>query len=287
MDSSCSWLAPKALHGGKCNKLMATTYLLLYHGLDSEAEPTASSVDASDLNIVVKETAFRDQLKTLLARGTAVITLEEMLAQSQAQECEQVVLTFDDGHKSNWSLAMPALIDVGLTAIFYIVAGEVDKNPEYVTSDQLREMSEQGMEIGSHTMTHQFLSQLSRDEMRYELADSKKRLEEIIQKPVLDLAIPGGHYKKTVIHEARECGYRSVTTCKVGVFQARQNPMEIPRLEIRRNLDLDAFQKTFCESTVRKLQAFELAKSCVRKTVGLDFYTGLRRAAHRIISINR
>ena len=109
MDSSCSWLAPKVLHGGKFNKLMATTYLLLYHGLDSAAEPTASSVDASDLNIVVKETAFRDQLKTLLARGAAVITLEEMLAQGQAQEREQVVLTFDDGHSTKsttWAQSM-------------------------------------------------------------------------------------------------------------------------------------------------------------------------------------
>jgi peptidoglycan/xylan/chitin deacetylase (PgdA/CDA1 family) len=198
-----------------------------------------------------------------------------------------VVLTFDDGHVSNWSLALPLLLDAGFTATFYVVVGRVDKDPECLTTGQLRELAEQGMHIGSHTMTHRFLPELAEEEIRRELIDSRLRLEDLLGRPVPDLALPGGHMNRATLRLARDCGYRSVATARVGLYRSGEDPFRIPRLEIRRKLPLDQFRRTFRAGKLRQLQAFELGKACLRRSLGLSRYTALRRFAHRFAAIKR
>lgn len=267
---------------------MVNTYILLYHALDSPVQPVAVR-DAADLGIVVKSDQFGQQLQCLSGLGMRVVSLETVLSPESGSPGEEdcVVLTFDDGHRSNWALAVPELVAAGATGTFYVVAGYVDKKPDYLTSAQLREMAAHGMLIGSHGMTHRWLPELTAAELRGELADSKAQLEDVLQRPVRDLALPGGHFNRGVIEAAHECGYRSVATCRVGTHRTGDDPFRLPRLEIRRDLSLEGFRSTFCRGKIWQLQALEAAKACLRRACGLSRYTRLRQLAHRYLTLNR
>lgn len=261
--------------------------VLLYHALASAAEPFDNGSPA-DLSVVVDLESFREQLRCLSDLGKRVISLDDMLDPRNAlPDNDNVVVTFDDGHKTNWSLALPALLEARATATFYIVAGHVDKDPDYLTSKQLRELVVHNMLIGSHSMTHRFLSELNSDEVHAELADSRSRLEDIVGHPVLDLAIPGGHYNALTLAEAKRCGYRSMATCKIGTYRNGDDPFAIPRVEIRRGLSLQAFSSTFNESKLRMLQAAESVKALLRHALGLSNYTRLRRVGHHYFDLRR
>ena len=268
-------------------KSVPDTHILLYHEIDSDAEPTKAA-NAADVSIVVDVEDFRKQLACLSEMGKRVVSLEQILSTfGDGGSADQVALTFDDGHVSNYTLAMPALLEARASATFYIIAGRVDADPNYVTSAHLREMDAHQMLIGSHTMTHPFLPQLSRQEIHRELSESRVRLEDILGRPVLDLAIPGGHVNASVFEIAEECGYRSVATCKVGVYRNGDDPFCLPRVEIRRELGIADFQDIFSRSTMLRLQLIETAKMCLRTTLGLSAYTRLRSVAHRCMTLAR
>ena len=264
------------------------TRILLYHALDSPAEPLATDT-AAERSVVVTADMFARQLQCLSRLGKQVVSLDEVLSPRRVGNNGggQVALTFDDGHRSNWTLALPALLEAGAVAVFYVVAGFVDDHPDYLTSAQLREMATHGMSIGSHGMTHRWLSQVTVEELHRELADSRARLEDIVQGPVVDLALPGGHANRTVFEAARQCGYRSVATCKVGVHRAGGDPFRLPRLEIRRGLSIKGFQRTFDKDKLLQLQALDLAKTCLKRTCGLSRYGKLRALAHQCVRLNR
>jgi len=269
------------------NRSMTEVFILLYHALDSPSEPAAVS-SAADLSVVVDADQFAGQLRSLVEMGRQVVSLDHVLTSSpDVPATAPVVLTFDDGHRSNWSLALPRLLEAGAVATFYVVAGFVDKLPHYLTSFQLRELAAGGMSIGSHGMSHRFLPQLGPKEVYVELADSRARLEDLLGRPVLDFALPGGHFNRRVIEAIRGCGYRSVATCKVGIHRPGGDPFRLPRLEIRRGLPPEGFRSTFTRSKVRRLRLLEAAKSCLRKTCGLSAYTRLRRLAHRCFRLHR
>ena len=63
------------------------------------------------------------------------------------------MLTFDDGYRGNYELAYPLLQDFQAKAVISIVVSYVDgQNPDFLTWDMCREMSQSGLvEIGSHT----------------------------------------------------------------------------------------------------------------------------------------
>lgn len=271
----------------KAEPPLMKAWILVYHALDSAEEP-AEVDNAADLSVVVGVDRFRRQLGCLPRLGKKIVSLEDVLNPAAGPgDGDRVVLTFDDGHRSNWSLGLPQLLEAGAVATFYIVAGFVDKDPRYATSAQLREMAAQNMLIGSHGMTHRFLPQLNPKEIRRELAESRDRLEDILGRPVVDLAIPGGHYTAAILEEARNCGYRSVATCRVGVHRSGDDPLQLPRVEIRRGLSMQGFRRTFSKTKLVQLQALELAKACLRNTCGLSRYTRLRRLAHRHWELNR
>lgn len=77
--------------------------------------------------------------------------------------------------------------------------------------DQIREISRDIIDIGSHTISHPILSKISESSLKAEIVDSKRRLEEEIGKPVPLIAYPVGgqsQISSEVIRVATEAGYR-------------------------------------------------------------------------------
>ena len=85
----------------------------------------------------------------------------------------------------------------------------------YVTDKQLKELSNNGYEIGSHGMTHSLLiaDYMNEETIEYELQNSKKWLEEVTSKPVTSYCFPAGRYNNNSVRIAKAAGYTS--TCLV------------------------------------------------------------------------
>ncbi len=105
-----------------------------------------------------------------------------------------------------------------------------------MTWDELREMTERGVSVEAHTITHRKLAFLGRDEIRTELADSKKEIEDRLGRPVRAICYPAGSHNETVAEVAAECGYEAGFGTLQGVCDfppTGWSPTTIRRLNMR------------------------------------------------------
>ncbi|TLX85616.1 MAG: polysaccharide deacetylase family protein [Thaumarchaeota archaeon] len=89
-----------------------------------------------------------------------------------------VILNFDDNFKSQFTQAKPILDKYGFKATFYVVCKYLDNKKGYMNWTELETLYKEGHDIGSHTMNHANLSDLSEKSVRYQVGQSKGCLQE-------------------------------------------------------------------------------------------------------------
>jgi peptidoglycan/xylan/chitin deacetylase (PgdA/CDA1 family) len=214
--------------------------VLMYHRIN----------DYRGNELSVSPGCFVKQLQWLRTHGFHNITMRELenagKSRNERFPGRRVLFTFDDGYADNCEVVLPLLKDHGYTGIFYIStdytgtqtmygrdtleASPQEKN-RVMTWEQVRRLSQEGMEIGSHTASHTLLPQLSEHDVKEELRQSRSLLEEKLQMPITSFCLPGGAYKPEHIAMIREAGYRSCCTTKQG-FWRQQDILEIPRIAV-------------------------------------------------------
>jgi peptidoglycan/xylan/chitin deacetylase (PgdA/CDA1 family) len=85
-----------------------------------------------------------------------------------------VIINFDDGRKTQFTSAKQILDKYGFKATFYIVCNYVDNKKGFMTWEEIQILKKEGHDIGSHSMNHIHLSNLSNDDIEYEVGESKK-----------------------------------------------------------------------------------------------------------------
>jgi len=125
-----------------------------------------------------------------------------------------------------------------------------------VTWDQAREMLANGVEIGSHTMTHPILTNVGDERLRRELRDSKSRLEEVLGRQVDLFCYPNGDNDERVRQEVARAGYRASVTVMNGLNQRGDDPFALRRVHTERDF------AHFLQST----SGFEQLKNHLRVT---------------------
>jgi peptidoglycan/xylan/chitin deacetylase (PgdA/CDA1 family) len=99
--------------------------------------------------------------------------------------------------------------------------------------EQVRELNEAGMEIGAHTVTHPILLSTAPDAARSEIADSGRRLAEIVRQPVRIFAYPNGKpgvdYGPEHVQMVRDAGYAAAVSTGWGGATARSDRFQLPR----------------------------------------------------------
>ncbi len=115
-----------------------------------------------------------------------------------------IVLTFDDAFANFSEWAVPVLKDLSFTATIYAVpayAGKTNNWPSQPSEipqmpllswSEMRELVQEGFEIGCHTMNHTPLSYLGLTDLEYEIVESKYRLEDRLGQSVTTFAYPYG-----------------------------------------------------------------------------------------------
>jgi peptidoglycan/xylan/chitin deacetylase (PgdA/CDA1 family) len=127
-----------------------------------------------------------------------------------------------------------------------------------VTWDQAREMEANGIEIGSHTLTHPILTNIGDERLQRELRDSRLRLEEVLGHRVEQFCYPNGDNDERVQCEVARAGYRVAVTCVSGLNKRGDDPLTLRRIHTERDL------AHFLQST----SGFEQVKDNVRRLLG-------------------
>ena len=133
----------------------------------------------------------------------------------QVRYRSDVWLSFDDGNISDVRCGLPALLERGLRATFFVVAGRLE-TPGYLTEKDVRRLFHAGMEVGSHGMRHTPWKRLDQMRLQDELLASKRILEEVVGQPVLQAACPFGAYDRRTLKALHGYGYRRVFTSDDG-----------------------------------------------------------------------
>jgi peptidoglycan/xylan/chitin deacetylase (PgdA/CDA1 family) len=133
--------------------------------------------------------------------------------------------SIDDGHPSDLKMA-ELLSKHGLRATFFIPVKNQEGFP-VMTAPQMRELA-QHFEIGSHTYDHCFLKYVPIAEAHYQIAEGKRRLEDILGHTVSGFCYPGGAYRPGDAEMVRACGFRYARTTKNLCFDAGDRPYEMP-----------------------------------------------------------
>jgi peptidoglycan/xylan/chitin deacetylase (PgdA/CDA1 family) len=181
--------------------------ILMYHAIWSRAEgaiPQTSSVEHA-----VEAGDFRAQLDAIVDGGYHTIKLDDL--DHPASAPKPLLITFDDGHESDFTVAAPELARRNLRAIFFVIWSYLGR-PGYLTREQVLALRADGFEIGSHGLSHRGFTSMSPTESSKEVRESKRRLEDLLQEPVAGLALPFGHYNDAVLKLAWAAGYRRVLT---------------------------------------------------------------------------
>ena len=110
------------------------------------------------------------------------------------------------------SLALKAR---NLTARFFVVTDLIDQ-PCYLSNGQIRAIQAEGMKIGSHGARHRDWSKCGAEELDDELVEARKRLEDVVGAPVIEVACPFGAYNRRVLSRLRHLGYERVYTSDGG-----------------------------------------------------------------------
>ncbi|MCW9052379.1 MAG: polysaccharide deacetylase family protein [Motiliproteus sp.] len=102
-----------------------------------------------------------------------------------------------------------------------------------MTKDEIRELVNEGMEIGGHTCSHPILANLDRKDIFSEVKENKSILEQIIDQEISSFAYPNGKpnadYNMDAIEAVKESGYKQAVTTSAGVSDAGTDLYQIPR----------------------------------------------------------
>ena len=201
--------------------------ILEYHMVNPVDPP-----DAFAYNVPPAE--FQAQMDYLQQQGYTTMTiLEFMKAKKGKMELPEkpVVLTFDDGYEDNYTHMLPILEAHGMKATIYMVTNDICR-PGYLTWDELRDMQERGVEIGSHTANHLPLTSLAPQEQDDEVRLSKLLMEWNGIRTVFSFSYPNGAYDGRMPALLRENEYLTAVTGDAGLNTFETNPYLMQRVNI-------------------------------------------------------
>jgi peptidoglycan/xylan/chitin deacetylase (PgdA/CDA1 family) len=230
---------PSALPAASLPLRMA---ILTYHYVDSAPPMDGPYAQA----LTVDTVRFREQLDYLVQNGFKTVTLPQLyLAMAGLMQLppKSVALTFDDGGLDNYTVAFPELEARGLVATFFVITTSVGEQGR-MSWDDLREMQDAGMCIGSHTARHPDLTMVDNTRLNAELVDSRAAIEAELGTAPVALAYPAGRFDDRVVRAATEAGYLLAVTTQPGVTLEPGDPYRLPRVAVSATATLDDFAQS-------------------------------------------
>ncbi len=258
--------------------------ILMYHRIDSAVCPVPPD-GLEENRYAVSLQDFSRQMIEMREGGHRGVSLGRALeARAGAQDGPEhpVVITFDDGNRSDHEHALPILVANGFTATFFITGNRVGR-PDGLDESQIRDLCAAGMEVGSHGMTHRFLAELSVGEQEDECRRSRDVLTGVTGSPVRFFSLPGGRSSTDTFHVLRSLSYTAVCTSVFGYNRWGGDRFHLKRIPITRSTSQREFNGYLQRSQLVILPAYvgAWAKLLARHVLGERLYLELRARAIR------
>jgi peptidoglycan/xylan/chitin deacetylase (PgdA/CDA1 family) len=192
-------------------------------------------VDNTFISLAVRPDDFEAQMKYLSDNGYHTISPDELydsLAGTGELPENPVLITFDDGYEDNYTNAYPILKKYGFKATIFVITSFLGKDKNYMTWDQARELDANGISIESHTVDHKSMTDLTDEQLRMGLVESKKKAEKELGHPVEYMAYPTGTYNLHIAEMVKEAGYKAAFTIKYGNVDKASNIYALERVPI-------------------------------------------------------
>jgi peptidoglycan/xylan/chitin deacetylase (PgdA/CDA1 family) len=204
---------------------------------DSSAILTFHSIDRSGSVISYDPDLFRARMEALAESGPTVVPLAECLRQPGT-----IAVTFDDGFGNFATDAWPVLRGLRIPATLFVVTGRVGARnswdqpgvrvPDLPLLDwpELRELAQEGVELGAHSHTHADLTGLQGEQLAEEFELPLRLIEERVGKKPRAFAYPYGK----VDAQARARGaalYETACGTAMGYWNGQGDVHDLPRLD--------------------------------------------------------
>ena len=258
------WAVASITYGSGVAKLFSrgqSARILVYHSINHDPL-NPFSVSPGDFEAQVR----------LLSQKYNVISLQELVSRIQdgkEMPANAVAITLDDGFQDNYTFAYPILKKYNVPATIFVVVESLESKAavgsslsgrepgRYLSWAQVREISQNGISFGSHSLTHPWLTQVPLAQARREIVQSKAQLEQFLGEPVHLFAYPGGRlcdFSQEIKEIVIESGYSGAC---VGLNGAN-GPDTDPYLLRRTKIEVDDSMGVFEMALKGALDAFIL-----------------------------
>lgn len=225
---------------------LPTATVLCYHIVEAPSAP----------RMQIGRDTFIQHLRYIEMTGYNVIPLEHLyeyvIGKRKSIPKNSIVITIDDGWRSTYTEAFPELQARKFPFTVFIYPNIIGKTANALTWDQIREMSEAGVDIQSHALTHPFLTRRKqrsmsdenyRNWLQKELVESRRILEKQSGKKVRFLAYPYGDYDDDLAKATAKAGYLAALTCDFGPVRRGSDPLKMKRVVIDDTMSFAAFRR--------------------------------------------
>ena len=190
--------------------------ILVYHSV----MPHHPGQTAEQRVLSVDDSVFVTQMRYLVDGGYHVVSFGALVDALEGRDTlpsRAVVITFDDGWANQYRHAFPILRRFGLTATFFVFTTPIGKDSKLMTWEELRELQDAGMTIGSHTRTHPSLPDYHAA-LHNEVAMSREDIKEHLGRAPDFFAYPFGAWDSLSAAWAHTAGYRAARTYRGGAW---------------------------------------------------------------------
>ena len=221
--------------------------ILAYHRIAEDGPPGLA-------RFRVTPRAFVEQMRWLRRHGYHAVTSADIarhLASGQPFSGRPVMLSFDDAYRDFHDAAWPTLRAHDFTAEVMVVTDRVGGTAEWDAHlgapaalmgwPEIQSLAAAGIHFGSHMASHSHMATLTSRQVALEAAGSRALLERALGRECLSIAAPYGEANDRFVHIAAQCGYRVGLTVEPGPIGLSDNPLRLPRIEVRGDWTLDDF----------------------------------------------
>lgn len=242
----------------------------MYH--DVYGTSPSSDIPASAAAYHVSRDRFAAHLEAIRRSSRRVITAGEFARDAKD---DTVVITFDDGWRGTFDLAVPMLRQAGWPATIFVTRDFLGRK-HFADDPALRDAAAAGMEIGVHGTTHRMLSSCTAEERLWEFRACREHHEAVLGQPVVSASQPGGDWNAEIVLAARKAGLKSLGTSRPGCNVPGTDLFALRRIAIK-NSTSAAEVARFCSGRMAREVTRWTMLQLPRRLLGMKNYSRLRR----------
>ena len=215
--------------------------ILMYHSISDRSYEKRNSFYQTNTTYGT----FKKHMSILHEDGYRVVSLGEAfrMLKSGGETVKTAVITFDDGYRDFLELAWPIMRDYSFAGTVFISTSFVGRNVDIfrgklcLSWEEISTLGKEGVDIGSHTVTHPRLNKIGKKELEAEIIESKKILEKELGGPISAFSCPyafpvSSHFKQNFVKILQDAGYHVGVTTRIGRAAASDGPYLLKRLPI-------------------------------------------------------